>query len=99
MAKKKVHSAPRRVQVGRGDGWRVWTESLDCCCCCCGYAQGAGVSMAIEDCDSLELGLWVRLVSSARQKQRNEKGRTRGHGEETNRTADVYQMVSSVVVR
>jgi hypothetical protein len=76
MANKKTHRAPRRVQVERGDGWLVWTESLDCCCC--GYAQEAGVLMAIEDCDSL--GLCVRLVSGARQKQRNEKERTRGHG-------------------
>ena len=69
MAKEKIHRALRRVQVGRGDGWRVWTESLDCCCC--DYAQEAGVSMAIEDCNSL--GLYVRLVSSARQKQRNDR--------------------------
>jgi hypothetical protein len=93
MTKKKIHRALRRVQVGQGGGWRVWTESLDCCCC--GYAQEAGVSVAIEDCSSL--GLCVRLVSSARQEQRNETERTRGHGE-TSRRKDVYQRVSSGVV-
>lgn len=77
MAEKKIHRALRRVQVGQGDGWRVWTESLDYCCC--DYAQEAGVSMAIEDCNSL--GLCVGLVSGARQKQKDEKERTRRHGE------------------
>ena len=42
MAKETIDRALRRVQVGRGDGWRVWTESLDCCSC--GYALEAGVS-------------------------------------------------------
>jgi hypothetical protein len=94
MAKNKTHRALRRVQVGRGDGWLVWTESLDCCCC--GYAQEAGASMAIEECNSL--GLCVRLVSSARQEQRNEKERTGGsHGEETSRRKDIYQRLSSGV--
>jgi hypothetical protein len=58
MAKKKIHRALRRVQVGRGDGWRVWTELLDCCCC--DYAQEAGASMAIEYCNSL--GLHMREI-------------------------------------
>jgi hypothetical protein len=95
MVKKKIHRALRRVQVGRGDGWRVWTESLGCCCC--GYAQEAGVSMAMKDCNPI--GLCVGLVSSARQKERNEKERTVGHGEETSRRKDVYQRLSSGFVK
>ena len=59
MAKKRIHRALRlrRVRVGRGDGWRVWTGSLGWCCSGC--AQEAGVSMARLDCSSL--GLWVRF--------------------------------------
>lgn len=69
MARRRIHRALRRVRVGRGDGLRVWTESLGWCCSGC--AQEAGVSMAMQDCSSL--GLWVRLVSGARQKQRYEE--------------------------
>jgi hypothetical protein len=40
----------------------------------------------------------VRLVSSARQKQRNEKEHTGVHHGETSRRKDVYQRLSSGVV-
>ncbi len=76
MAKKRIHLALRKVQVGRGDGWRVWTESLGCCCG--GYVQQSGVSVEIKKCNSR--GLCARSVSRASQKQGNDMERTRGHG-------------------
>ena len=54
MGKKMIHRAAlRRVQVGWGDGWRVWTEWLDCCCGGC--AHEVGVLMAIEACNLIGL--------------------------------------------
>jgi hypothetical protein len=95
MAKEKIHRDLDRVQEGRGDGWRVWTGLMDCSYC--GYAQEAGVSMAMRDCNRIELR--AGLVSNVRQKQRDEKGHTSCHSEETGRGKDVYQRLSSGFVK
>lgn len=94
MAKEKIHGALRRVQVGRGDGWRVWRESLDCCFS--GYAQDARVSM-VGDCNSLH-ELCVRVVSSANRSQEMERSVQEVMVEETSGRKDIYQGLSPGVV-
>ena len=97
MEKKIIHRAAlRRVQVGRRDGWRVWTEWLDCCCGGC--AHKVGVLIAIEACNLIRL--CVRSVSE--QCLTESRGMKRDvpamKSEETSRRKGVHRRLSSEMV-
>lgn len=73
MAKGKIcDGALRRVRVGRGDGWRVWTGLLGCCSC--GSAQDAGVSRAVAEAEERKsYELCMRSVSGANRRRETKR--------------------------